>query len=282
MRRRSRGVAALLALALAPPAALGGWAQGAAAAGPAPSAIGVTAAFGEGATLGAPTALNVDLRLDAERLTEAQPTEVRFAYPGALGLLSSGLGLAACTRPASDFAQVLIEGSRLGGCSPNAVLGYGTAVAIVRLVDGQAIPEYATVTLLAGPFENGRLGLVVYIDGQHPFGAKLAFAGELGSASAPYGGTLAMRLPVIPGIEELATVSLVRMRLSIGSPSIRYYERRGGQLFGYRPDGVELPARCPRAGFPFRVQVRFADGTRGSARTTAPCPTAVASPPARR
>jgi hypothetical protein len=280
VRRRSRALAALLALA--PLAALG-WAQNAAAATPpAQSGVGVTAAFGRGATLGAPTALNVDLRLDQTRLTEAQLTEISFAYPRSLGLISSGLGLAACTRPARDFARVLVEGPRLGGCSPNAVLGYGTAVAIVRLTNGQVIPEYATVTLLAGPFEHGRLGLVVYVDGQRPFGAKLAFAGEVSGAPAPYGGALAMRMPVIPGIEQLATVSLVRMRISIGSPAIRYYEHRGGRTVGYHPDGVELPSRCPRDGFHFRVQVGFADGTRGEAATTAPCPTAVASPPTRR
>jgi hypothetical protein len=280
VHRRSRCGAALLALA--PLAALGCWAQSAAAAPPAGPAVRVTATFGHGAALGRPTELNVDLRLDQERVTQAQPTVVRLAYPRTLGLLSSGLGLAACTRPASDFAQVLIEGSRLGGCSPNAVLGYGSAVAIVRLVDGQAIPEFATVTLLSGPFEHGRLGLVVYVDGQHPFGAKLAFAGELSGAPAPYGGTLAMRLPVIPGIEELATVSLVRLQISIGAPAIRYYEPRGGRMVGYHPDGVELPARCPRGGFRFRAQIGFADGTRAEAATSTPCPTAVASPPARR
>ncbi len=273
MRRRPRGVAALLVLL---PFATLGEAPVAVASSSAP--VTVTAAFDRGASLGAPTALNVDLRLDQDRMPKAPVTEVRVAYPRTLGVISSGLGLAACTPSAGDFAKVLISGSRLGGCSPNAVMGYGTARAIVRLVDGQAIPEYAIVTLLSGAFEHGRLGLVVYVDGQRPFGARLAFEGEVSGARAPYGGALAVRLPPIPGIEQLATVSLVELQISIGSPAIRYYEHHGGQLVGYRPDGVELPARCPRGGFPFRAQVGFADGTSRSAVTTAPCPAVASSP----
>lgn len=251
-----------------------GWLDGAAAAGP----VRVTAAFDRDAALGGSTALDVRLRLDPSRLTRAPLTEVRFAYPRSLGLVSSGLGLATCTRPASDFAQVLIVAPRLGGCPPNAVMGYGTGLALVRLTDGQVIREYATVTVLSGPFEHGRLGLVVFVDGQHPFGAKLAFQGEVGDAPPPYGGALTVRMPIVPGLEELATISLVELRITIGSHAIRYYEHRRGQLVAYHPTGVELPARCPAHGFRFRAQVSFADHSRRSAVSSTPCPSTVASP----
>jgi len=244
------------------------------AAGP----VRITAAFDRDAALGGATALDVVLRLDPRRLTTAPLTEVRFAYSRSLGIVSSGLGLAACTRPAADFAKVLITAPGLGGCPPNAVMGKGTARALVRLTNGQVIHEYATVTLLSGALEQGRLGLVVYVDGQRPFGAKLAFAGDVRGARPPYGGQIVMRMPVIPGLEELATVSLVEMRISIGSPAIRYYERRGGRLVAYRPEGIVLPARCPTGGFRFRAEVGFADGSRRSATSATPCPEAVAAP----
>ncbi|MFL5816584.1 MAG: hypothetical protein ACJ76L_03180 [Conexibacter sp.] len=240
--------------------------------------VRVTAAFDRDAVLGGPTALDVRLRLDPRRLTRAPLTAVRFAYPRNLGLVSSGLGLATCTRPPNDFVQVLIVAPRLGGCSPNAVMGYGTALALVRLTDGQVIREYAVVTLLSGAIEDGRLGLVVYVDGRHPFGAKLAFQGEVAGAPAPYGGALTVRMPSVPGLEELATISLVELRITIGSHAIRYYERRRGRLVAYRPEGVELPARCPAHGFRFRAQVSFADHSRRTATSSTPCPPAVASP----
>jgi hypothetical protein len=268
-------IAALCAVGLLDVAAA---AASASAAGP----VRIVAGFDRDAVLGSPTALDVDLRLDPSRLTRAPLTEVRFAYPRNLGLVSSGLGLATCTRPAVDFATVLVSAPGLGGCSPNAVMGKGTALALVRLSDGQVIREYATVTVLSGPIEHGRLGLVVYVDGQHPFGAKLAFAGEVGAAPAPYGGALTVRMPIVPGLEELATISLVQLRITIGSHRIRYYERRRGQLVAYHPEGIELPARCPAHGFRFRAQVSFADHSRRSATSTTPCPPAVASPAAGR
>jgi hypothetical protein len=274
MCRRPRLRAALAALVVL--CAASALAPAAEAASAAP--VRVTAAFDRDAVLGAPTALDVTLRLDPRRLTRAPLTAVRFAYSRNLGLVSSGLGLATCTRPASDFAQVLIVAPRLGGCPPNAVMGYGTALALVRLTNGQVIREYAVVTVLSGPIEHGRLGLVVYVDGQHPFGAKLAFRGEVGSAPAPYGGALTVRMPIVPGLEETATISLVELRITIGSHAIRYYERRRGRLVAYRPDGVELPARCPDGGFQFGAQVSFADHSRRSAKSTTPCPPAVALP----
>jgi hypothetical protein len=240
--------------------------------------VRVVAAFDRDATLGSATALDVTLRLDPRRVTSAPLTEVRFAYPRTLGVVSSGLGLAACTRPAADFAKVLITATGLGGCSPNAVIGVGTALALVRLSTGQVIPEYATVTLLSGSLERGRLGLVVYVDGQHPFGAKLVFAGDVRGARPPYGGQLTMRMPVIPDLEELATVSLVEMRITIGSHAIRYYERRGGRTFAYHPEGVLLPAQCPARGFRFRAEIGFADGSRQSATSATRCPPAGAVP----
>jgi hypothetical protein len=158
-------------------------------------------------------------------------------------------------------------------------MGYGDALAIVRLADGsQVIREYATVTLLAGPIEHGRLGLVVYVDGQRPFGAELAFAGGVSDAPPPYGGALTVRMPGVPGLEDLATVSLVELRIVIGSHAIRYYERRHGRVVAYYPGGVELPAACPRGGFHFRAEVGFADGSRRSAGSVTACPPAPAGP----
>lgn len=271
MRSSSRRRAVLVVLAAL--CAAGALAGVAGAAGP----VRIEAAFDRDATLGSATALDVSLRLDPRRLTSAPLTEVRFAYPRNLGVVSSGLGLEACTRPAADFAKVLISAVGLGGCSPNAVMGVGAASALVRLNDGQVIHEYATVTLLSGPLEHGRLGLVVYVTGQRPFGAKLVFAGDVRGARAPYGGQLTMRMPVIPGL-DIATVSLVEMHITIGSPAIRYYERRGGSTIAYHPEGVQLPSSCPPRGFPFMAQVRFADGSRHSATSRTPCPPAVAVP----
>jgi hypothetical protein len=193
-------------------------------------------------------------------------TEIRVLYPASLGVTTSGLGLAACRRPASDFEQVMIPGIGLAGCPRNAVMGYGTARGEVRL-GTLTIPETASLTVLAGPVQRGLLGLVAYVDGRHPFGVKLAFAGQVQSAPAPFGGTLSIRLPPVPN-EFDAVVALIRLRLTLGSHDIKYYDRG----VAYRPDGILVPDQCPRGGFRFRARLSFQDGSRTVANATVPCP----------
>jgi hypothetical protein len=259
-----RGVLAVALAALA-----GSWATVAPAATP----VQLTAGFDRDAVLGAPSALRIGLRVDPRR--EPSPvSEVRLLYPRRLGVVSSGLGLAACTQPESDFVEVIVEGVGLDGCPRNSVMGYGTLVAEVRLSDGQVIPEYGTLALLSGPLADGVLGLVVQIDGERPFGGRLLLGGHVAPAPAPYGGAIAVQVPAIPSLVGVADIALIDLRLTVGDPRIRYAERVRGRLVRYRPEGIVLPSRCPREGFRFRARLRFEDGGRAAARTTVPCPPA--------
>jgi hypothetical protein len=239
---------------------------------PAASAVPVarlSVAFDRGAVLGATTALHAELALDPRR-APSPLVSARLLYPQSLGILLGGLGLASCRRPATEFAQIILESPLR--CPPNAVLGYGTAVAQVRLNDGQAIPEYAAVTVLAGPIVRETVELVAYIEGLHPFGARLLYSGALATGAPPFGGALAVETPVIPSLVGFATVSLLDMKLVIGSPAITYYEHTRHGTVAYHPDGIQLPQRCPRGGFPFRLRLGFQDGSVATAATTARCP----------
>jgi hypothetical protein len=131
--------------------------------------------------------------------------------------------------------------------------------------------EEATVILLAGPIERERLGLVALVEGWHPIGALLAYAGSVLPAPAPYGGTIALDVsPVPPGYD--AVLKLDDLRLSIGSPKIVYRERVGGRTVAYRPEAIGLPNRCPRGGFRFVASLSFQDGGSRTVSATAACP----------
>jgi len=229
--------------------------------------VSLRASFGRGARLGGSSPLNIALHVDTRR----EPTPVvavRLAYPNGLGLVLSGLGLAPCQPPANAFAAVLIAGSGLSGCPQNSVMAYGTLRAQVRLVQtGQIIREYATLMVLSGPIANGQLQLVVYIDGERPFGGRFLLPGETADAGPPYGGALTVRFPVVPGLDEVATVSLTDLQLSIGAPQIVY--RDHGRR--YHPGGIGVPGTCPASGFPFALSLRFKDGHQASAHTTVRC-----------
>jgi hypothetical protein len=226
----------------------------------------LTATFDPDVKLGAATAVRAELRIDPHR---PPVTEIRVYYPASIGVLSSGLGLEQCRPPAPDLPAVIFNGPRFGGCSPNAVIAYGTARANVRLSDGAVVPEFAKLAIFSGEVVGGRLGIVAFVTGVHPFIARLAYAGDLRPAPRPFGGALVLRLSAIRSLEDLATVGLVRLQLEIGSRAIVYRTQSGTR---YRPEGVLLPDRCPRSGFRFRAEVAFADGGRASAASVVRCP----------
>lgn len=264
-------LAALAALLLASPVAAAAAARSAAGDG----AVTLRASFAPGARLGAESPIRLGLSVDT-RKAPAAVREVRLSFPASLGLATSGLGASTCRRTAAELAAVLIDGLGLAGCSPNAVMGRGTARAEVRFFPGPAsgpelIPERASVTMLAAPFVEDRFGLLFIANGLRPFGATMVFAGTIEPASPPFGGTLLMRAPAVPNQFE-ADVALTAIAFEIGSPDLRYTERRGGRTVSYRPEGVVLPPRCPRARFPFEAELTLADGRRVRAATTIRCP----------
>lgn len=235
--------------------------------------VALIAGFPADARRGAETPVRLRLAVDARQLRSAI-REVRLSFPASLGLATSGLGAATCRRTRAELEAVLIDGVGLAGCSPNAVMGRGTARAEVRLTAPGAgpmvIPELARVSMLAAPFVKGQFGLLFVANGVRPFGATLVFAGMIEPAAGPFGGTLLMRVPPVPTNFD-AEIALTEIAFEIGAPTI-HYRHPGARARWYRPDGIVLPRRCPTAGLPFHARLTFEDGTHAETRTSARCP----------
>ncbi|MBB4660799.1 hypothetical protein [Conexibacter arvalis] len=267
MRGRSlRGPTVALAAALAVAAVF--------AAAPADAAR-LTAGLGPSARLGQPSPIRLGLEID-DRPATLKRIELKF--PDGFGISTSGLGIAACRPPAAVIRAIVLPNTGgLGGCSPNAVIGFGSALADVR-IDTMTIPELADVTVLTGSVSGARkLRLIYYIDGRHPFGARLVFAGTLAQARPPWGGSISLVVPSIPTLPSGATLALRRIRVSIGE-NVTYRERRGRRRVAYRPRAVAVPATCPRRGFRFQARLVFADGYRTSSDAVVPCPRRAMAP----
>lgn len=230
----------------------------------------LNARFEPGARLGRASALSLSLRVAPRPIVTAPLARLRLEFPDSLGVATSGLGLVPCVRPPSDFESVLIDGLGLAGCSPNAVMGVGTARADIR-IGTLTVPEEAGIAMLAGPTSGSRTGLVFYVTGWRPFGALIALQGSIEEARAPFGGAIALDVPSIPNDYE-ADFALRRISFEIGGSQLRYRERRGGRTVSYRPEGIGLPDRCPAGGFRFRARLAFADGMRTTATKTIRCP----------
>jgi hypothetical protein len=186
-------------------------------------------------------------------------------YPKHLGLVTSGLGIASCT-------HALLQEFGAEHCPSQSLMGYGTATAEVAVPGGEVVRELASTAIFMAPLAEGNINLQFLVEAETPLVATLVFSGALLPAAAPYGGDLAITVPLFEGLPETGDVALVKLRSTIGPLGITYYARVHGGYVPYHPDGITLPKKCPTGGFPFAIAIRFADGTSTTSRVSVACP----------
>ena len=186
-----------------------------------------------------------------------------FRYPAGLGLALSGLGIENCRRPS-------LEAHGPHGCPAESFIGNGSATAAMSF-GPDLITEDAPVWLLRSGEQAGQITMYFLVAGETPVSAEPVLTGVLGSAPAPYGGQIAVTVPLVAGLPGGPPVSLVKLHFVVGPRGITYYERVHGQFVPYHPLGLSLPA-CPAGGYTFALELRFLDGSVGASRTRVPCP----------
>lgn len=215
--------------------------------------------------LGRSTTLKIALNLGVAGVNDGLPAPVtRFdmQIPVDLELIGSSLGLAIC-KPAA----LLANGSE--GCSPNARLGFGSAQINVP-VGPEAVTESAVIEAEMGPPVGEEIGVLLYAEAGSPVAAQLIFPGVLFEGGGGQG--LDTAVPLIPTWPGAPDISMVSMNLSLGPEHLTYYETLHGKTVAYRPEGISLPAKCPRKGFRFVSNIAFQDQTTVTASSTVPCP----------
>ena len=191
-------------------------------------------------------------------------TELEVSYPGNLGIGLSGLGLATCS-------AATLETPGPEGCPADSRMGFGTALAEIP-IGPEIIRETGKIAIVRAPTQNGHISLLLFASGVSPVDADIVFPGMLLSAPSPFGGRIHMNIPHVPSLPEAPDVAVVEVHSTIGPEHLTYYEREHGKLVAYNPQGILLPDRCPRGGFPFAAEFTFQDGSHASARTAVPCP----------
>ncbi len=215
--------------------------------------------------LGHSTTIGFSFKITAPANQVPPPlTSAEISYPVELALALSELGLATCSTNT-------LETLTAEGCPPNSIMGYGTALAEIPF--GPSIDsESAQVTILRATNYAGHLALRIYVDAPSPIVGLFNFPALLLPAPAPYGGTLAMNIPLITSLPEGPDVAVVQFHATLGPRHLHYHEHLNGHLIEYQPKGVPLPDKCPHGGFRFSARFTFKDGSHSQAETTVPCP----------
>lgn len=234
--------------------------------------VSLAVALEPGARLGGRAELRIRMFVDVARL-RSPATEIRILAPRGVDVATSRLGTATCPRPQVETTAVLVYADEWVDCPRNSFLGAGEAsAALIFNPEDRPIIGTGSIRLFAGGVNEGEPGLTVLAETRNPAVMQLSYVGQLLTAQRPHGLTLRLIVRPLPQPIFGATLALARMEVRIGAPSIVYSRTINGKPVYYHPGGVVLPERCGRGGWPFRVQLKFADGTGRAVDTTVPCP----------
>jgi hypothetical protein len=212
--------------------------------------------------LGAQVSIRTSVIIESANGLPSPVVGFDLGLPPQLELISSNLGLAIC-----QPQTLLADG--LGGCSPNARLGSGSATVAVPF-GPEIVSETADIQVLMGPPLEEQVGVLLYAESRTPVFAQLVFPGKLLVGSGPE--TLNTVFPPTPTLPGAPDAAVTNMTLTVGPEHLTYYKRVHGRQVGYRPTGVSLPSKCPRGGFLFVTEMHFQDGTALRVPYTVPCP----------
>lgn len=184
--------------------------------------------------------------------------------PQGMGLATTTLGQADC------YPRPLLEGG-LAGCSENARLGFGDAVAVVPL-RRHPVYERASLTALMGPPASDHVQILFYAEGLTPVFAQFVFPGVLVDDTPPFGDRINTTIPLVTPWPEGPYIALTNFRSTIGPLHLTYHRQVNGKRFAYKPHGLLIPRQCPHGGYPFAAILTFQDGTTTQALTRVACP----------
>jgi hypothetical protein len=148
------------------------------------------------------------------------------------------------------------------GCPAQSLLGHGSALAEAQ-AGSQIIAEHISLWLFLGPFHNLEPTLEILGQGYTPFDERVVLTGTVLPDNPPYGEDLILSVPRIPTLPLEPDASILTMSLTVGARKPR--DPRNANT-------VVVPPHCPSGGFPFASEFTYADGSSGSALSTAPCP----------
>jgi hypothetical protein len=209
--------------------------------------------------LGAATSVTVAIAIAPDASALPMPiSQVEVGFPANIGLATTGLGVTVCEPAALQ---------ELGppACPADSKMGSGEATVAVAF-GSDTITEHVTLELYAAPSPDGYVHMAVLAEGREPIEARIVMAAVL------HPGHLQIIVPTMPSVPGAEDVSVLSLRATLGG-RLTYYERAHGRTVAYQPQGVSLPASCPRGGWHLSATLDFADGSSSRAGTVVGCPT---------
>jgi hypothetical protein len=248
-RRRGSVCTALLVLA-----ALG--LPGAALAAPTATfklrAIPIPGFPGTGDILGAGTEVEVEVTISGTEYGGFPSPLTGIDLYGPSGVEVTATGFATC-EPSALEARGAAGCPKRSSAGPPGV-GYGDVS-----FGGDTVPEKVSIQ---GFFAAGG-GLTFYVEGTTPASFQYLEKAQWVMASPPYGPEVMVEVPLVETVPGANDASVTSFSVKVGAAY-----RKGRRTVSY----ITQPKRCPRGGFPVKLELKFLSGETVTDAYAVPCP----------
>ncbi len=153
----------------------------------------------------------------------------------------------------------VLENAGGTGCPKRSRAGpTGVGLGVVTF-GGEPVPEKVSIESFFAP--GG--GLTFLVEGTTPSYFQVLEKAHWISASPPYGEEVIVEVPLVETAPGANDASVTSFTVKVGAAY-----RQGRKTFSY----FTQPKKCPKGGFPAKMEMRFLSGETATVSDTVPCP----------
>jgi hypothetical protein len=207
---------------------------------------------GTGNFLGAGAVIEVQATISGTEYGGFPPPLIGIKYYAPAGAKLHPQGFATC--PPS-----VIEKSGPGPCPKKSIAGPKGSVGGVVSFGTERVHETASVQPFFAPGGN----LEFWAEGTTPVSIEILATGHVVSSSPPFGVEVIGEVPLVESVPGALDASEQEGTVGVGAAY-----RHGKQTISY----VTVPKKCPKGGFPVKMELSFLGGATAEASYKMPCP----------
>jgi hypothetical protein len=156
-------------------------------------------------------------------------------------------------------APSMLEASGPEGCPKRSSAGPpGVGVGAVSF-GGETVPENVTVRAFFAP----GAGLIFYVEGRTPASFQILEPAHWVTSSKPFGPELMVDVPLVETVPGANDASILSFKVRVGAAY-----KRGRKTVSY----ITSPDKCPRGGFPVKMELKFLSGEIVTVTDAVACP----------
>jgi hypothetical protein len=207
---------------------------------------------GTGNILGAGTAVEAEVTISGTEYGgfPSPLTGINIYTPAGLGVNPEGF--ASC-------APSVLEARGPAGCPKRSSAGPpGVGLGVVSF-GGERVPESVSIQEFFSPTGS----LTFYVEGNTPASFELLEPSHWIAAGAPFGHELVVEVPLVETAPGADDASVISFKAKVGTAY-----KRGKKTVSY----LTQPKKCPKGGFPVKMELKFMSGEITTVSYKTPCP----------